>query len=392
MWINWAFWAGGLLSLGIFIVLLRRSLDFRKFLQMELKESDPKANPFTGSSPLISVIIPARNEERFIETAARHTLASEYSPLELILVDDRSQDRTRAIMVRLQEEDARIKVLTLDELSEGWTGKTHSLYQGSLVASGDLFVFTDADAVISPETLSITAEYVSSKKLDMLTLAPGFSARGFIEDVIHPYLAMGLLFFYPLKHVNDKARTAALASGCYIMITKRAYEEVGTWQAFRDEITEDIALSRAVKANNLKLEMLRGDELVQTKPFESIAELFGFWKRSYYGGLGRNMRKTIGLTVIFLSLMAPFVFLALSSTALVTGNTTAGMTFLFASSSLAVASMVVPHSIFLARSDGNWLYGLAGPVALALGVCVTLATLASLIRKGGVQWRGTVYR
>ena len=253
-------------------------------------------------------------------------------------------------------------------------------------------VFTDADAVLSPGTLSVTADYVMSKKLDMLSLAPGFTERSFIEDVIYPYLAMGLLFFYPLKDVNDKNKTAALASGCYIMITKQAYEEVGTWVAFREEITEDIAISRAVKANNLRLEMLRGEELVQTKPFENFSEIFGFWRRSYYGGLCRSIPKVIILTLIFLSLMAPFGFIVLSSIALAMGDATAGITFLFVSSLFGIGSNLVPHTIFLARSECNWLYGLAGVAALAFGFCVAMATLWSLISKGRIQWRGTFYR
>ncbi len=117
----------------------------------------------------------------------------------------------------------------------------------------------------------------------MLSLIPGFTVRGFIEDALYPILAFGLLYFYPLRVVNDPAKPAALASGTFIMITREAYEKVGTWQSVRNEITEDIALAKNAKRADLKLKVLRGNEFVRTEPFKRVSELFSYWKRVYYG-------------------------------------------------------------------------------------------------------------
>jgi chlorobactene glucosyltransferase len=390
--LEYLYWCGGFLCLCVLIALVERSLDFGQFLRMELRLPDRALDNSHYLCPLISVIIPARNEERFIERSARHILASNYSPLELILVDDRSQDGTLTIMQSLAEEDSRIRLISLRELPAGWGGKTNALDQGSLMASGNILVFTDADSVLSPVTLSVTLNYLSSRNLAMLSLAPGFTSRGFIEDVLHPYLAMGLLFLYPLKDINNPQKSAALASGCYIMITRTAYNQIGTWEAFRDEITEDIAMSRAVKARGLKFELLRGDDLVRTRPFNSLSEEFLFWKRSYYGALDRNSWKTFALLLAFFVPLTPFVSLILASAALVVEGLSIGIAFLFASSLLVALTMVVPHSIFLKRSHGKWWYGLAGPIGGAFGVCVALSTLAALIGEKGIQWRGTHYR
>jgi hypothetical protein len=92
-------------------------------------------------------------------------------------------------------------VIAVRELPEGWNGKAHALWQGSRLSSGDTLVFMEADTVLSPSTLSLTRDYLELHDLAMLSLAPGFIVRGFIEDVLHPYLAMGLLLFYPLKDV-----------------------------------------------------------------------------------------------------------------------------------------------------------------------------------------------
>lgn len=392
MWIEWACWGGGLLSLAVLIGLVKRALNFGTFLRMELKESNPEVACCSGHSSRISVIIPSRNEERFIEHSARHALSSQYSQLELILVDDRSRDRTSEVMEHLAKEDSRIRVTSVRELPAGWTGKAHALWHGSRLSSGDILVFTDADSVLSSSTLSLTLDYLISNDLAMLSLAPGFVIRGFIEDVMHPYLAMGLLFFYPLKDVNDIDKPDALASGCYIMITKQAYEAIGGWAAFRDEITEDIAMSKAVKAHGLKLATLRGDDLVQTKPFESLSELFHFWKRSYYGGLGRNSWRTFRLTLIFLLLLTVLVSCPVSGIVWLVRGSSPGTSFMFASSFLVVAAMVVPHGIFLARSGGKLSYSLAAPVGVAFAACVAVSTLASLIFGNGITWRGMIYK
>lgn len=359
---------------------------------MELRAPDRTVDDSRDLSPLVSVIIPARNEERFLRRSARHVLASNYSPFELILVDDRSEDGTLEIMKALAEENPRIRYISLRELPAGWCGKAHALNRGSLMASGDILVFTDADSVLNPVTLPVTLEHLSSHDLAMLSLAPGFTSRGFIEDVLHPYLAMGFLFLYPLKDINNPHKPAALASGCYIMITRAAYEQIGTWESFRDEITEDIAMSREVKARGLKFELLRGDDLVRTRPFESLSEQFLFWKRSYYGGLDRNSCKMFALLLTFFVPLTPFVSLLLSSIALLVRGLSSGLVFLFATSLLATVIMVVPHSIFLKRSQGKWWHGLAGPIGAAFGVWVALSTLVTLAREKGIRWRGTHYR
>jgi chlorobactene glucosyltransferase len=392
MWIEWACWGGGLLSIAVLIGLVKRALNFGTFLRMELKGSNPKAVCCSGHSSRISVIIPSRNEERFIERSARHVLSSQYSHLELILVDDRSQDRTAKVMEHLAKEDPRVSVISVRELPAGWTGKAHALWQGGRLSSGDILVFTDADSVFSPSALSTTLDYFISNDLAMLSLAPGFVVRGFIEDVIHPFLAMGLLFFYPLKDVSDASKPAALASGCYIMITKQAYEAIGGWAAFRDEITEDIAMSKAMKAHGLKLATLRGEDLVQTKPFENLSELFHFWKRSYYGGLGRNPWKTLRLTLIFLLLSTIIVSCPMSGILWLVRGLSSGASFMFASSLLVALAVVVPHGIFLARYGGKLSYSLAAPVGVVFAAYVAASTLRSLIFGNGIRWRGMIYK
>ncbi len=276
---SWFVWGAVVFSAIVLAELLRLNIILFKTLKMEQVLS-PATDCGKQVCPLVSVLIPARDEEANIQGSAKSILDSDYENLELILVDDRSSDDTLRLMEQIAENDRRVKVISIRNLPEGWTGKTHALHKGVQSASGEIFLFVDADSVTARNLVSRSVNHLLTHDLDMLSLAPGFVRRGFLENAVHPHLALGLSSFYPMLDVNDVSKSAGLASGCFLMMTKKAYEKAGTWKAFRTEITEDIALSKALKRKGMRLNFLRGGQLVQTKPFGSFAELAAFWKRT----------------------------------------------------------------------------------------------------------------
>ncbi len=267
----------------------------------------------TGSTPillpLVTVIVAAKDEERHLEESVRSVLASNHPAIHLILINDRSKDRTFEIMERLAREDTRITVLSIRELPQGWTGKTHAIFQAAGHASEGVLLFSDADAVFRPDTISKALEFFLANNFDMISLLPGFTNRGLLEDAIYPHLALGLSYFYPLTEVNDSTKPAAVASGCFIMISRSAYHTVGTWETFKDQLTEDVALAKAVKANGLKMGLMRGGDLIRTRPFESLSEVCSFWRRTFYGALERSIPKIMRLIVNYVSLVSSYCVL-----------------------------------------------------------------------------------
>ena len=157
-------------------------------------------------------------------------------------------------------------------------------------------LFTDADAFFSKDLLERALSYFISNKLDMFSLIPGFKKWGFLEKSIYPHMALGLSYFFPIASVNDPRSDAAVSSGCFIMLSTEAYKEVGAWRSFRNQVTEDIAMSKAIKNLGMKLRVIRSD-LVQTKPFNNIFELVRFWRRTFYRGLENKTTKIIRLWI-----------------------------------------------------------------------------------------------
>ena len=392
---DWAVWTAVLLIGALLLELLRLDIIFVAALKKEARISvcsSLSAHKDLDQLPAVSVIMPAKDEEAHVEQSARSVLASDYPKIELLLVNDRCQDRTPEIMERLAAEDSRIKVISISGLPDGWTGKTHAMYQASSHASGELLLFTDADAVMRSDTLSRTVDYFETNDLDMLSLLPGFTKRGFLEDAVHTHLALGIAFFYPLPEVNDRAKPAGLASGCFIMMKKEMYEQIGTWERFRKELTEDVALSKAVKAGGWKLMVLRGGNMVCTRPFERLSEVCMFWKRTFYGGLDKSVPKVLRLTTNYLVLTLLCALFVGSGIAWLQGEADFPTVVLFIVATLAMIATVAPLVILIRQEQGHWPYGLTVPLGTLIGVWVTLTTAIAIIADDGIRWRGSVYK
>jgi hypothetical protein len=138
--------------------------------------------------PLVSVVVAARDEERNVEEAMGSILAQDLARMELVVVDDRSADRTGEILDRMAAADPRLRVVHVRELPAGWLGKNHALELGAAEAGGELILFTDADIVMAPDTVRLAASYMERERLDHLTMAPRIDMPGFLLQ------AFGVLF------------------------------------------------------------------------------------------------------------------------------------------------------------------------------------------------------
>jgi cellulose synthase/poly-beta-1,6-N-acetylglucosamine synthase-like glycosyltransferase len=385
-------WAGVFFVFLVLLKLLHMNLLLVWVLKREPRLADRVSGKAANPLPLVTVIISAKDEESHIEEAAKSILASDHSSIQLILVDDRSVDRTFEIMGELARQDNRVTVLSVLDLPQGWTGKTHAVFLATNHASGEILLFTDADTVFRPDAISRALRFFLTNDLDMLSLVPGFTERGFLEDAVHPHMALGLSYFYPLTEVNDSTKSAAMASGCFIMMSKFAYREVGTWERFKNQLTEDVALAKEVKAKGLKMGLMRGGDLVCTRPFATLSEVCRFWKRTYYGALEQNIPKMVQLIFNYASLAVLILLFLVSGALLLAGKVSTAMTWLFIISTLGMAAVIIPYSLFIRLERGNWLYGLMAPVGIFVGAWVAVDTLGTVVTDRGIRWRGSLYR
>ncbi|MFH1117035.1 MAG: glycosyltransferase family 2 protein [Pseudomonadota bacterium] len=388
----WAVWAGIVFSFVVLVELIHLNIILIQTLRREKRLDDLISPEPPGTSPLVSVIVPAKDEAATIEHTVGSILESEYGRIELILVNDRSLDDTQEAMERWARNDARASVVALHELPGGWTGKTHALYEGARRAKGDLLLFTDADAILDRGTVGKAVRYFADHDADMLSLLPQFIERGFGENAVYPHLALGYSSMYPPTRVNDPGDKAALASGCFIMIKREAYGALGTWKRFRLEITEDVALSKAAKASGFKLAVMRAGRLVRTKPFGSVTDVCRFWTRTLYGGLEKSIPKILRLTANYVVLTVLFGFFLLSTVSMLSGCASGSDTALFVLSTLGMTAVVIPYGFIVRQEGGSWWYGLTAPVGIAISAWVGFSALFAVVSGRGIRWRGTVYR
>ena len=176
---------------------------------------------------LVSVVIPARNEERDVEQAVRSQLRQDYERFEVVAVDDRSTDSTPAILTRLAAEDSRLRVVSGAEPPPGWLGKPHALRQGAAAARGELLLFVDADVRYEPAALSEAIGHLEREGLDFLTLLPRVEMRGFWENVLMPYLLLS--FFQAPGFLANwrRPRSVAVGGGAGNLVRRAVYDSVG---------------------------------------------------------------------------------------------------------------------------------------------------------------------
>jgi glycosyltransferase involved in cell wall biosynthesis len=243
-------------------------------------------------SGLVSIIVPARNEEANIERLVR-SLAAQRGVREILIVDDQSEDRTREILEAMKAEIPLLRVLPLDSLPEGWVGKTYAASFGAREAAGDWLLFTDADTEHLPGSLAALLELAKREGADLLSLSPGQMTPTWWEKAVIPLVYVNLAHLYRFEEVSDPRSPAAAANGQYLLIRREVYARLGGHQAIRNEILDDVALAKRVKATGGKLLFLPGAAWVQTRMYRSFHEMWCGWTKNLFLLYGRSLGKIL---------------------------------------------------------------------------------------------------
>ena len=244
--------------------------------------------------PLVSAIIPARDEEATLAECLASVCAQTYPNLEILVVDDRSADRTAEIARSFAEADPRVRLLSIEHLPEGWTGKTHALQTASDLARGEWFWFLDSDTRHEPDNLAIVMEYARSNNAALASLLPEMRCETFWEAVVQPMAGIVLMQSFPLIWVNDDRKKLAFANGQYILIRRDAYQATGGHSAVRERFVEDIGLATRVKGLGLPIRVAVAQGIGSTRMYAGLGPLVRGWSRILYDALGRNPWRLLG--------------------------------------------------------------------------------------------------
>ena len=351
-------------------------------LHPNLSDSTP------ADGEMVSVIVPARNESANIETVVRSVLATSYRPMELLVVDDRSTDDTAAIAERLAAGDPRVRLVRGEPLPEGWYGKPWACLQGYREAKGSLLLFTDADTTHAPALLAHAVGALRAESVEMVTVAPRQLCETFWERVVMPQIWLLLGVRYHPATVNRARRERdVIANGQFILVTREAYEAVGTHETVRHEVAEDLALAQGFYRAGRKMHFTFADRLMTTRMYRGLGELVEGWSKNVYlGGLRSFPDEPLFRALVPLMLAAVFLFWLVPPAvlALTEGRGDLGP----AAAAATLLSAVFWMLINFGMKIPVW-YGLLYPVGALVALYIAARSTWRGTRR--VEWRGRVY-
>lgn len=346
-------------------------------------------------APLISVCIPARNEERNIRACVESMLAQDYPNIEVIVLDDRSTDSTPHIVADIASRDSRLRLINGSDLPEGWAGKPHALRQASAFARGDWLCFVDADTILAPECLSSCYAKARETNAGMFTIMTFQVTGSFWERVVMPLVMTALSVGFSPRKVNDPNRKDAIANGQFILIKRSVYDAVGGHESVKDRIVEDKAISEQVKWNGYRLIVADGMKIARTRMYASLPEMWEGWTKNIYLGLRDQINLLwLGVFGAFLALVAA-LFLPLWPLLGILWYLNGGgwMALTVAAKSLLLWAFLLyaRARVALNMEIPPW-YALTTPLGAAVFAAMMFASAWKVISGKGVAWKGRVYK
>jgi cellulose synthase/poly-beta-1,6-N-acetylglucosamine synthase-like glycosyltransferase len=340
--------------------------------------------------PTVSIIIPARNEERNIQEALTSVLHLDYPNYELIVLNDRSEDRTGDILNELATHFPQLKIVHIQSLPEGWLGKNHALYLGAQASSGDLLLFTDADIIMEPDTLKRAVLYLEGRDLkkrstqaqplDHLAIWPEIiSPDLFLKIFMNTFTVFFCLYSRPWRAIDPKSKNF-IGIGAFNLIRKSVYEAIDTHRAIALRPDDDMKLGKLVKKHGFRQAVGNGMGLIRVEWYTSLKELVQGLMKNAFAGLDYNLPYMLyGISAQFLFSVWPVIALFV----------TQGQTF-----QLNVISLLLMQILCFDNARYNrqlpWA-GLFFPVGAILMIYIIVKATALTLWRHGIEWRGTHY-
>jgi chlorobactene glucosyltransferase len=354
--------------------------------------------PSPSNSPLISVCVPARNEERNMRACVESILAQDYPNFEVIVLEDRSTDGTADLLRQLSAQEDRLKVIHGSDLPQGWAGKPHALFQASAAARGApgaWLCFVDADTFLSPNTLSACYAKAMETNADMFTIMTFQILGSFWEKVIMPIVMTALSVGFSPRKVNDPQSKDAIANGQFILIKRSVYDAIGGHESVKDQIVEDKAIAEQVKWKGYRLIVANGVSVARTRMYTSLSEIWEGWTKNIYLGLSdRPSLMLLGIFGALLALVAALILPLWPLLGLVWYLQGGGwFAVIVMAESLILWAFVIYVRARVAAGMGisSW-YALTLPLGSAVFAAMMFTSAWRVLSGTGVTWKGRSYR
>jgi cellulose synthase/poly-beta-1,6-N-acetylglucosamine synthase-like glycosyltransferase len=341
--------------------------------------------------PNVTVLVPAKDEGEGVRDSLQSVLALDYPSFDVLAVDDRSTDQTGAIMDELAAAHPhRLNALHIpaDGLPPGWLGKCNALHIAAGRAKGQWLLFVDSDVKVQPHALTMVLRQAAARDYDAVSIMTRLDCDGFWDALLLPLCAASVGWIGLMSVTNnDSRRKNAFANGQFFLIRRSAYERVGGHAAVRDNITEDVALMRVLKAAGFRTRLYNGQSLASTRMHTTWRQLFNGWARIFSGVTERRAGRILAaMAFVGLSGLSAYVALAYGLFRAVRAD---DWSWLSLAAFHVVLMTAVLATIYQLSGNARRL-ALAFPVggAVMLGI---YAYAVRACRTGRIAWRGTHY-
>ena len=351
-------------------------------------------NPVSASgNPRVSIVVPARNEEDTIEETLNRLLSLDYDNYEVIAVNDRSTDRTGEIMERFARShptkrtlggppaaSVDLRVIHHTELPPGWLGKTHAMWTAANQATGDWLLFTDADVLFKPDSLRRALTYAEAEPADHVVLFPRMIMKRPGEYMMIAFFQTMFMFGHRPWKVADPSTDDHMGVGAFNLVRRQVYDAVGTYEALRMEVLDDMKLGKVVKNAGFAQRNVFGGDLISIRWARGAFGIVNNLTKNFFAVLSfqwwRTLLSAVGLAFINLG---PFVGIWMAHG------------WARAPFGVALGSMFMIYMGMSWRSSVPPYYFLLHPVSTTLFIYTLLRSTFLTLWNDGIVWRGTKY-
>jgi glycosyltransferase involved in cell wall biosynthesis len=378
--INWT--AGVILGLAWLSRVVDAAIGMPKIADVALPEWDRKP-PTQADEPRVSIIVPARNEQDDIQATLEGLLALDYSNYEVIAVNDRSTDATGERMEQVAataHAHERLRVIHVPELPAGWMGKTHAMWTAARQATGDWLLFTDADVLFKPDSVRRVVAYAEAEKADHVVLFPRMIMKSPGERMMIAFFQALFVFGHRPWKVADPEADDHMGVGAFNMIRRSVYQAVGTYQALRMEVLDDMKLGKVVKNSGYAQRNVFGEDLISLHWAKGAFGIVNNLTKNFFAILSFQWPRTIASVVALAFLnLGPFIGVWLT-------HGWARVPY-----AIALLSLFGIYCGMARRSDVAPYYFLLHPVSTILFMYTLVRSMTHTLANDGIVWRGTKY-
>lgn len=330
--------------------------------------------------PSISILFAARDEEEKLPAALATLMEINYPNLEVIAVDDRSQDSTGRILDEFAAAHPRLRVVHVTELPKGWVGKPHALQKAYEASTGEWLLFTDADVRFKRDALRRAVTLMKSRNLDHLSLLGDVEMAGFWETVLITFFGMAFHIATDPYRVSNPNSRAYIGVGAFQLLKRSAYEAGGTHRRLAMEVVDDMKLGKIVKQAGFRSGVGVAQDFVSVRWHAGIGNLIRGVTKNFFAGVGYNLLfAVISVAGLLLMNVAPLFGLFFGE----------GWVRLFAAIAFVIALCF--HTGVDIAMRVSPLYAFTHPLGALLFSYMLLRSTVVTLRQGGIIWRDTFY-